>query len=256
MSEHPTNFWITVRSLLIWSVAVLMLFSASSIAVISYPFRLHNFVHFLSRVFAKVMILFSGVRFHISGKEKLYRLEPIIVVSNHQSMFDAVGMYTFLDIPFRWVAKASLFRIPVFGLALKSAGYIPVERNDPKKAVKSLFNAARDIQKGMSVVIFPEGTRSYDDGTMRPFKNGSFLLAKKAKVVIQPVTFWGSHKIIPVNKLNWLQRIYPGSVFITVHDPIHPEEYKDLSVDGISDLIKNVMEKSLYQMKSEIKRVS
>jgi 1-acyl-sn-glycerol-3-phosphate acyltransferase len=243
--------WITIRSLCIWAVSVFVLLSISFIAVLSYPFHMQNFVHFLSRIFAKIMIFVSGVRFEITGREKLYRSGPIIIVSNHQSMFDAIGMYTFLDIPFRWVAKASLFRIPIFGLALKSAGYIPVERNDPKKAVKSLFEAARDIHNGMSVAIFPEGTRSNNDGTMKPFKNGSFLLARKAKVVIQPVTFWGSHLIIPVNKKNWFQKVYPGKVSIIVHDPIFPDVYKDFSVDEISNYIRVIMEKSLSAMKSE-----
>ena len=234
-----------------WIVSLALLISVSFLAVLSYPFKIQNFVHFLSKIFAKTIILLSGVRFEIAGREKLFRSGPVIIVSNHQSMFDAVGMYTFLDIPFRWVAKASLFRIPVFGLALRSAGYIPVERDDPRKAVKSLFEAARDVNNGMSVAIFPEGTRSNDDGSMKPFKNGSFLLAKKAKAVIQPVTFWGSHKIIPVNRNRWLQKIYPGNVYITLHDPIHPEDYKNHTVDDLSAMVRNIMEKSLDKMRME-----
>jgi len=244
------DLYITFRSVFIWILSVFLIFFLSSLAVLTYPFRMYNFVHLLSRFFARTMLFISGVHYEIRDPENILPGGPVIVVSNHQSMFDAIGMYTFLQMPFRWVAKSSLFRIPVFGLALKAAGYIPVERDNPKQAAKSLFEAARDVQKGISVVIFPEGTRSFEDGTMRPFKNGSFLLAKKAKVMLQPVVFWGSHKIIPVDRNNFMQKIYPGKIAITILPPISPDSYRNLSIDEISDFIRKDMEKSLLQMKS------
>jgi len=243
--------WIAVRSVVIWFIALLMLFIVVCLAILSYPFRLYHFVHILAETYARFVLFISGVRFRISGIENLEETGPFIVVSNHQSMFDAVAMYTFLEIPFRWVAKASLFRIPFLGLAMKAGGYISVERDQPRKAAVSLLEAARGVNSGISVVIFPEGTRSFEDGSMRPFKNGSFLLAKKAKVTLQPVVFWGSHKIIPVKRKKLFQKIYPGKVFISIIKPIHPDDYSSLEVDEISDLIRTKMQISLDQMKLE-----
>jgi len=222
------------------------------LATLLLPFRAHNTVHLLSILWGKAMgCLAFGVRFKVEGAEKLLRNEPAIFVSNHQSLFDIVCLYQFLDFQFRWMAKDSLFRLPLLGWGMRAAGYISVERNNTKEAVRSLYGAAEKIRNGNSVVIFPEGTRGYEDGSLRPFKHGSFLLAKKARVMLQPVTIWGSNDVIPMQRGHRIQRIYPGTIRVMIHDPIHPDTYAGMKTEEISALIHTIMEKDVETFRSE-----
>ena len=96
----------------------------------------------------------------------------------------------------RWLAKAELFKIPIFGASMKGAGYISIDRSDRKSAFESLDRAANLIRNGTSVLIFPEGTRSWD-GQLLPFKKGGFVLAADAGVPIIPIIITGTHHIMP-----------------------------------------------------------
>ena len=114
-----------------------------------------------------------------------------------------------------WIAKKELFDIPVFGPSMRRGGYIPLDRSDGRKALKSMENAARIIRTGKSVVMFPEGTRS-KDGNLLPFKRGGFLLALRAGVPVMPVTINGSGRINPAGRI----RLYRGNITITLHPPL------------------------------------
>ena len=116
---------------------------------------------------------------------------------------------------FSWVAKEELFHVPVFGSAMRRAGYIPLDRSDGRKALKSMRLAAERIAAGTSVVIFPEGTRT-QDGALLPFKRGAFLLAARAGVPIVPFTINGSMEINPRNRLE----LHPGTISVRFAQPI------------------------------------
>ena len=104
---------------------------------------------------------------------------------------------------FRWLAKEELFRIPLFGLAMRRAGYIAVDRSNRRKSVESMKIAIERISQGTSVLIFPEGTRS-PDGSLGAFKTGSFTLALQAQVPIVPVAIHGSRDIM-AKKSCWIR---------------------------------------------------
>lgn len=156
------------------------------------PDYLHNY----ARLWARVGLLLAGVRLKVSGQEHLRAGQPVIYMSNHASNFDILALFAGLPGQFRWLAKEELFRIPLFGLAMRRAGYIPLDRSDRRKALHSMTEAAKRIRAGASVVIFPEGTRSAD-GILQPFKKGGFLIALKAGVPVQPVAISGSFAIMP-----------------------------------------------------------
>jgi len=141
-------------------------------------------------------------------------------MANHQSNFDIPALMGYLPIRFVWTAKKELFRIPVFGLAMKRAGYICVDRQNHARAMDSMDLAARQILEGTSVMIFPEGTRS-KDGTLAPFKKGGIMLALKAGVPIIPIGIWGSRDIMP--KGSW--RMVPGTIRMEIGPPIDPNRY-------------------------------
>ena len=149
------------------------------------------------------------------GLEHVDHRQPAIYMCNHQGTFDIFVLLAHLPIQFRWVAKVGLFRIPVLGWAMSTAGYISLDRSKRKRAYRGIEIAARKIREKNSVVMFPEGSRSYD-GTLQPFMNGGFTLALRAGVPICPITIDGSWALMPRTTL----RIKRGTVRIVIGQPI------------------------------------
>jgi 1-acyl-sn-glycerol-3-phosphate acyltransferase len=184
----------------------------------------------------------SGVKVSVSGTEQLAHDKPYIFAANHQSQFDIFVLQGFLGIDFRWLAKKELFKVPIWGPAMRRAGYIPVDRSHGREAIKSLAKAAQKIAAGTSVIIFPEGTRS-KDGKLHDFKAGAMVLAIKSGVPIVPVAILGTYEILPKGKL----LMNPGKVEIRVGIPIETKNYsaKDkhelakVSQEAVTKLLRN-----------------
>lgn len=196
--------------------------------------------HHLATVWLKGVLWVSGVKVEVRGLELLKRDQSYIFAANHQSQFDIPVLGAVLPYQIRWLAKDSLFRIPFFGWALKAIGYIPVNRTNPRKGLKSLEAAAQKVREGFSIVIFPEGTRS-PDGRLLPFKTGGFVLAIKSGHPVVPVGICGTHEIMPRGRL-W---VTPGLVRIKID---HPIETKGLSLrekGELAELVRLRIEKLL-----------
>lgn len=199
-------------------------------------------VQVFPRYWGRFIAWLSGVSITLHGIEKLEKGRPYIFAANHQSQFDIFALQGYLDFDFRWLAKLELFKIPVFGQAMRMAGYIPVDRAHSRKALKSLDEAARRIADGTSVIIFPEGTRS-PDGRLQPFKAGTMVLAIKAGVPVVPVGISGTHAVLPKGKLF----ARSGKVEIRVGAPIETKGYttkqkQDLArllEEKVADLLKD-----------------
>ena len=162
----------------------------------------------------------SGVKVAVTGTEPLDPEKPYIFAANHQSQFDIFVLQGFLGVDFRWLAKKELFTVPIWGPAMRRAGYIPIDRSHGRQAIKSLDEAAQKIAAGTSVIIFPEGTRS-KDGKLHDFKAGAMILAIKSGVPIVPVAILGTYEILPKGKL----LMNPGKVQIRVGRPIETKNY-------------------------------
>ncbi len=170
------------------------------------PFSLisPDYMHNCGRIWGIVSLWLAGVRLRVEGVEHLPGGDqPVIFAGNHQSNFDILCYFAGLRLQFRWMAKQELFRIPLFGLAMRRCGYISIDRRDRRKAMKSMLAAAEQIRNGTSVVIFPEGTRS-EDGHLQEFKKGGFLIALKAQVPIVPVAISGSRNVLPRDRF-WIR---------------------------------------------------
>lgn len=170
-----------------------------------------------ARIWARLSLALAGASVNIRGIEHIPD-GPAIFMSNHQSNFDILSLLATLPRQIHWIAKKELFEIPVFGPSMLRGGYIPLDRSDGRKALKSMDNAARIIRDGKSVVMFPEGTRSRDTRLL-PFKRGGFMLALKAGVPVVPVTISGGGRVNPAGRT----RIYRGVINITLHPPLTPE---------------------------------
>ncbi len=171
--------------------------------------------HTVARAWAATVFALLGIKVQTSGLENVPTDMPVIFACNHASQMDILALYLALPVEFRFVVKEELFKIPVLGLAMHTAGYVPINRSGGKAAIRSLREAARRIREGASVVIFPEGTRSLD-GRLAEFKPGGFLLASKSGCPIVPVAIKGSHRILP--KGSALCR--PGTISVTTGSPI------------------------------------
>lgn len=157
-------------------------------------------VQIFPRLWARTICRLAGVRVRLSGTENLRPDRNYIFVGNHVSQFDIFSFQGYFPHDFRWVAKKELFRIPVFGAAMRRAGLISIDRAKGRDALKSLNQAAERIAQGTSVLIFPEGTRS-PSGELQPFKTGAVTLAIKAGVPVVPIGFTGSRDILPKGRL-------------------------------------------------------
>jgi 1-acyl-sn-glycerol-3-phosphate acyltransferase len=177
--------------------------------------RSGRWVHRHGRFWAWGGLAAAGVQIQVSGSELVPTTGPVIFMSNHQGNFDILTLYQAVPRPFAWLAKEELFKIPVFGTSMARGGYIPVNRSDGRKAMKSLDAAASTIRSGRSVLIFPEGTRT-TDGHLLPFKRGGFILAVKAGVPVIPIAITGSLQINPPQQL----RLKPGTINIRFGSPI------------------------------------
>ena len=173
-----------------------------------------DYLHSYACTWARLGLMLAGVRLEAEGQENIPKDRAVIYMANHQSNFDILALYAGLPVQFRWLAKEELFRIPLFGFAMRRSGYIPIDRSDPKKSLHSMTQAARRIAEGTSVIVFPEGTRS-PDGSILPFKKGGFILALQAGAPIVPVAIEGCRDVMPKNS-RWIRggtirvRIFPS----------------------------------------------
>ena len=169
---------------------------------------------FMARKWGSANLWAAGVKVTLAGTENI-NSGPYILVSNHQGWFDIFAALGKLPIEFSWLAKEELFKIPFLGHAMSSAGYIPIDRGDPRKALASMNRVAERVRQGTSVYVFPEGTRSAG-GVMMDFKKGAFALAVKSGQPILPISISGSYRILP--KDSWM--IYPGEIRFSIGTPV------------------------------------
>ncbi|HWP02746.1 MAG TPA: lysophospholipid acyltransferase family protein [Gemmatimonadaceae bacterium] len=146
------------------------------------------------RIWARAILAAAGVRVVVHGAHRLAVTGPRIYVANHVSWFDVFTLAAVLP-HYKFVGKAELFRIPLFGAAARAAGMIPIERENRMAAFQSYDTAVQRIRAGASVVVYPEGTRgrSY---ALRPFKKGPFVLATAAQVPVVPIVLHGTLEIM------------------------------------------------------------
>lgn len=179
-------------------------------------------IHSYARAWGWVITRSSGVQVTLSGVDHIDRDRPYILMANHQGAYDIFALLAYLPVDFKWLAKAGLFKIPIFGWAMGAAGYISIDRKGKKKALESIEIAVAKIRGGASVLVFPEGTRS-PDGEIHPFKRGGFTLAIKAGAPIVPISIRGSREVLPRSSL----RVKPGKIEIVVGKPI-PTDNKSM----------------------------
>ena len=206
---------------LIWTVAVLIPVIGISTIVFGAASLLSTLVdrrgytaHAIARGWARLILVVTRVHVTVEGLQHLEPGRTYVFVANHQSLYDIPVLFWSLPFQLRIIAKESLGRFPVIGAHLKRSGHMLVDRSRPDRA--GIFGwAARLTRDGLSLIVFPEGTRSRD-GRVQPFKGGSFYLAMQAGLPLVPLSVVGSRHVMRKGELT----AHPGRVSLVIHPPI------------------------------------
>jgi 1-acyl-sn-glycerol-3-phosphate acyltransferase len=193
------------------------------------------------RWWARSIVRAAGVDLRGERVETLTGDQRYILVANHYSYFDIPCILAAIPQPIRFMAKVSLFKIPIFGWALGRAGFIPIDRKNRKTAVKSFDAAGQRIRRGNTIVVFPEEGRTRER-TMRPFQRGAFLLAIRSGLPIVPLAVDGTYDVFRVGA----KRITPGIVTIKVGTPIATEDISVREKEQLADEARGQIEKMLF----------
>lgn len=168
---------------------------------------------------SRFVCLLAWVKVEVRGRENIDSKTSYIFVSNHQGAFDIWAIFGFLNHNFRWLMKKSLEKIFMVGYACKRSGHIFVDSNSIQSIKETIDSARKQLKDGMSLVIFPEGTRSKTGG-LGDFKRGAFLLAGEFRLPVVPLSIDGAFDIMP--KDSYIPR--SGKIILTIHEPIVPGE--------------------------------
>lgn len=169
--------------------------------------------------------------------------KPNVIICNHIGSFDVLALAVSIPVPFYFVAKKELEKIPIFGPAWKRAGHIAVDRNDREAAIRQLQAAATKVHReGGVVVIFPEGTRSRT-AEMLPFKKGAFMLAIQGGLPIVPAVVTGSDKVFAPG----FPSIRPQDIELFFLPPVLPEGYTHDTADELIAKVRAIMEEALLE---------
>lgn len=207
-----------VRALLAYTWAIAFLAVVLPIGLLVYPFdRKQRYHDVLAVVWARGILALVGVRVEASGVENAAPDHAYVVVSNHQSTLDIPAVLVALAarIPLRFVAKRSIFWVPVLGWGMRLYGHAPVGRDSVKGSLAGLEGARRHVARRWSTFFFPEGTRTRD-GSLQPFRLGAFRIASSAGARVLPISVDGSFAVMPRHRL----APRPGVLRVTIHPPL------------------------------------
>jgi len=227
----------------VWAIVSTLVCAISAILV-SFLTRGGNAAHLVGRFWARSILWVSRAKVSVEGMDHIDPGAAYVYMANHQSMYDILALLGYLPVQFRWVAKKELFRIPIFGYSMARVGYVSIDRSNRQSAIQSLREAAQRIAQGVSVVVFPEGTRS-SDGQIKPFKKGGFYLATDSGRPVVPVVIWGTRDVMPKGKL----RIRPGPIVLSINRPIETGPYKK-NRDGLIEVVGSTMKRDLERIQA------
>ena len=231
---------------------VLGLFITGVVSILAVTLTLVDFsgnsIGRITRVWGWFVLKLSGVSVEIDGLDKLERGKSYVFISNHASLLDIPVVLYCLPFQLRFLAKKELYKIPIFGLGLRMAGHIRIDRGNLESAVESLKKASVRLKKRKSsVIVFAEGTRSLD-GAVGRFKKGGIILAISLGIPIVPISISGSRALAPKGDM----MIKKGTIRLGVGNPIntkgrHISDRNELLEETRNEVIKNMAYESAEQ---------
>jgi len=205
-------------------------------------FRRKSIVYGPVRFFLQLGLRLVGVRVEVEGLEKLDPKQSYLFLSNHQSLLDIVVLLSSLKRTPAFLIKKEMFRIPIFNPGLYWIDCVPVDRSNRERAIQSVHRAAAKMRQGCDFVAYPEGTRTRT-GKLQPFKKGPFYMAIEAGVPIVTITVEGAYDLMPKGAI----RCLPGTVRLTVHEPIPVHGYNSGNVEQLIALVRQTIASRLSE---------
>jgi 1-acyl-sn-glycerol-3-phosphate acyltransferase len=229
-----------LHSVLFWSFfaasSAVLFFVALALFLVTKPFdRNGKVLHLYSCAWAQLYFWVNpGWRLRIEGRERLPWHGPAVLVSNHQSLGDILVLYG-LYRPFKWVSKAAVFKAPFLGWNMFLNGYVGLVRGDKESIAKMMAECERWLERGVPVLLFPEGTRS-PDNQMLPFKDGAFRLAFSKGCPLIPMVLTGTGDTLPKHGLVIRSR---ANCLVRVLEPVDPRAFPDVATlrEHVRDLM-------------------
>jgi len=238
-----------IRSSITWFVSGIIILAWLPLLAISRLFDRDPVLYrtgFLFRKLGKALTWANPAwRLQISGETISDPRRPYVVVSNHQSLAD-IPLISNLPWEMKWMGKAELLKLPIFGWMMQLSGDIAVDRKNPRSGAQALIKAQRYLEQKCSVIIFPEGTRTLD-GRVRQFTDGAFHLAIRAKAPILPLVLEGSKDCIPKN--SW-QFGKPSDIFLKILPPIETSSLSIEDVQALRDRVRAAIMAQIAEWRS------
>lgn len=200
----------------------------------------HIWGYYPGKIWSRLFCYILLIPVKVIRNKNVHKKKSYVFVANHQGSFDIFLIYGFLNRNFKWMMKKSLRKAPFIGKACESAGQIFVDKSGPKKIMETINQGRHTLKDGMSLVIFPEGSRTYT-GHMAAFKKGAFMLADELQLPVVPLTISGSFNILPRTGkyLCW----HPMKLII--HDPIYPTCQGPENLKYLAEESYKIIEESL-----------
>ena len=195
-------------------------------------------LYWMATRMALLGVRLAGVKVEIRGGEHLQPGQNYIFMSNHVSNLDPPILIPIIPGRCSVLVKKELFRIPILGAGMRVADLVPVDRSNREAAIESVNAAVRVLERGLHMVIFPEGTRS-EDGRLLSFKKGPFHLAMESGVPVIPVTLLGTYESWPKTRF----ALRPGTATVLFHPPLDPRTYHDR--DSLMQAVSETIESEL-----------
>ena len=232
-------------------VILVATFLTSVFTIVGGLFNAHVFGYYPGKIWSKVICRILLLPVRVEGRENIDSKQSYVFVANHQGPFDIFLIYGYLGRNFKWMMKKALRKVPMVGYACVKARHIFVDKSGPKAIKETIEGARRTLQGGTSLVVFPEGARSFT-GHLGVFKRGAFMLADELQLDVVPITINGSFNVMPrMRDKKW---VLWHPLRLTIHKPIAPKgqgadnikaiekESYDVVMSGLVDEYKGFVE--------------
>lgn len=213
----------------------------------------HVFGYYPGRIWSKVVLRVLLLPIHVEGREHLHPRQSYVFVANHQGPVDIFLIYGYLGRNFKWMMKKALRKMPLVGVACEKARHIFVDKSGPKAIKETIDKARATLQNGTSLVVFPEGSRSFT-GHMGLFRKGAFQLADDLQLPVVPVTIDGSFDVLP--RMAGFNFVHWHPLRLVIHEPIPPvgegkEDIKHTMEEAYRVIMNSLPERHQGYVKNE-----
>ncbi len=231
-----------IRAFFLWLCGgTVFFFSMITILICTYLFKEETYDPVV-KILLKLILKCCGVRVKVEGIENLDKKETYLYMANHVNIFDIPILGAYLPRSIRGIEAEEQFNWPLWGLVIKRAGNIPINRENPRLAISAINKGIERLKSGKSLVILPEGHRTLD-GNLREFKKLPFKMAKKSGVKLVPLALCGLFKI--KKKGSWI--INPGTVVLKIGKPIDTETINSMTAEELRDFVKEKIREMLEE---------